>query len=401
MTFTMRRICSFIATLALMASPVYAQEAASRAEEEARLQAEKARVARPETMSWVERKILEIEAGGGFGAPRGLMVTFGDIKSGSGVAPGIQYGKLFNNGTIALGKVVYSIRNFKLAHFEVKSPFAGGRVRVGSRARWQDAPTLPFYQLGTPSPKVRADFSETMTEFSANATLRPVRLLRFGGSMGFERFDTGPGDPNKPTIEALFPGIDVPGVNADPDYLHLTASAAIDSRDGAGYSRRGTLVGATLHDYRQQNTGPYSFQRIDGVAEQYIPILHGNWVLFAALRASTTTASDGNEVPFFLMPDIGGGSDLRGYGNYRFRDRHSLVFTAEYRWYAQEFVDMALFYDAGKAVADRGDLDFSGLKSNFGAGLRFHGPQTTVLRFEVARGTEGLRLIISFSPVGG
>lgn len=400
MTFTMPNCHLLLAVFVLAAATgAFAQEPASRAEEQARRQEEKARTAHPGQKNWIERKILDIEAAGGFGAPRGFMATFGDIKSGSGLAPGVAYGKLFNNGTIAQVKGVYSIRNFKLAQFSLAPPpLAGGRLRFGSRVRWQDAPLLAFYALGTPSPKTRADYSETKTEVSASAAFRPVHLLRFGGSIGFERFATGPGASNDRRIETFFAG--VPGLNADPDYLHTSASAAIDSRDADGYSRRGTLLRATLHDYRQQNDGPYSFQRVDGAAEQYLPILRGNWVIYLGLHASTTTADQGHEVPFFLMPYVGG-TDLRGYDNYRFRDRHSMVFTAEYRWYAQEFVDVAVFYDAGKAVANRRDLDWSGLQSDVGAGLRFHGPQTTALRLEVAHGREGFRIIFAFSPVGG
>jgi outer membrane translocation and assembly module TamA len=103
-------------------------------------------------------------------------------------------------------------------------------------------------------------------------------------------------------------------------------------------------------------------------------------------------------VPFFLMPDLGGGADLRGFTSYRFRDRHSILATAEYRWYVQEYVEMAVFYDAGKVVPRKGDLDFSGLKSDVGIGLRFHTPGTTVLRLEAARSNEGLRLIFGFGP---
>ena len=374
------------------------QESATRAQDQARQQAEKASRVRSERQNFIEKRLLEIEKGGGFATPRGFMLTFGDIKSGSGFAPGVAYGHLFNNGTVVQAKAVYSIRNFKLGQLSLGlPPMMGGRLKATSRLRWQDAPALAFYPLGTPSPKLRADYAETKTEASASAVLRPVRFLHFDGSVGFERFDTGPGDSPKPSIEELFTGI--PGLNADPDYVHMSVAAGLDSRDSPGYTRRGTAVGLRLHDYRQQNGDLYSFQRIDGLAEQHVPILGGNWVLYAGLRASTTTADAGQTVPFFLMPDIGG-SDLRGYGNYRFRDRHSLVFTAEYRWYAQEFLDAAIFYDAGKAVADRADLDFSGLKSNVGFGVRFHGPQTTMLRLEIARGTEGLRFIMAFSPVG-
>jgi len=227
-----------------------------------------------------------------------------------------------------------------------------------------------------------------------------VRFVRFGGGVSYEDFDTTPVTLKTPPAEANLDLVFVPGSGADPTYVHSHVSAALDWRDGLGYSRRGSLVSATLHDYHQRNGDGLSFQLVDATAEQYVPILHGNWVFYLGLRASTTSASDGNVVPFFLMPQLGG-NDLRGFSSYRFRDRHSLMFTAEYRWYVQEFVDMAIFYDAGKVTSRRSQLDFDGLKSSVGAGIRFHGPETTAVRLEVAHSREGWRLIFGFSPVGG
>jgi outer membrane protein assembly factor BamA len=327
-------------------------------------------------------------------------VTFGDIKAGSGIALGPVYGRTFANGSVVQAKAAYSIRNFKVAQLFVQAPpMAQGRLIVNGRARWQDAPTLAVYELGTQSPRTRADYAETRTEISGQAFFRPIRLLRFGAGTGFERFDTGPSSGRvRPSVEALFTPQDLPGLGGDPDYLHTHVSAALDSRPGVSFSRSGSYLGATLHDYRERTSGSLSFQRTDATARQIIPILHGNWVIDLALRASVTSADPGEAVPFFLMPSLGGGSALRGYENYRFRDRHSLLFTAEYRWYAQEFLEMALFYDAGKVTARRADLDFDGLKSDFGIGLRLHGPQTTLVRAEVAKGREGLRFILSFNP---
>jgi outer membrane translocation and assembly module TamA len=62
----------------------------------------------------------------------------------------------------------------------------------------------------------------------------------------------------------------------------------------------------------------------------------------------------------------------------------------------QEYVDMAIFYDAGKVASRRSDLDFDGLKSDVGIGIRFHSPRATALRIELARGNEGLRFIFAF-----
>ena len=395
------RSCAARAGLAFLVSfacagPIAAQSADTRAAEIARQQEEKARNAAPPTPHWIEKRLIAIEEAGGFNVPRGFFVTAGDIKQGSGFALGPAYGKTFHNGAIVVGKGVYSIRNFKLAQLFVQGPpMAAGRLIVNGRARWQDAPVLAVYPLGPNSPKTRLNYSEEKTEISGQA-LFSAGVLRLGAGTGFERYETGGSDdsrfPSVTTLSSTF----MPGAGIDPDYLHSHVTAGIDSRAGPGFSRSGTQLLATLHDYQQRDSGPWSFRRIDGIARQMIPILHGNWVIDLSVRASTTDAGDGNQVPFFLMPDLGGSAELRGFSNYRFRDRHSILATAEYRWYAQEYVEMAIFYDAGKTVPRRGDLDFSGLKSDVGIGLRFHTPRATVLRFEAARSTEGLRLIFGF-----
>jgi surface antigen Omp85-like protein len=387
------------AGLVLVSRGARAQDADSRAAELAALQQEKARALTPYKPGVIERELLSIEHAGGFGVAHGLFVTFGDIKRGSGPSIGPAYGRTFASGAVLLAKAVYSIQNAKVAQVSLQAPpLANHRLTIRTRVRWQDVPDVTFHGLSPGARTERAEYAETKTEASVAAAFRPVRVLRFGAGVGLERFETSANVDSTVVGTTLFSG--VPGVNADPRYLHGFGSAAIDSRDGEGYSRHGSLLRATLHDYRQQNDGQYSFQRVDGVAEQYVPILGGNWVLYVGLHGSTTTVDSGESVPFFLMPDLGG-HDLRGFGNYRFQNRHSLLATAEYRWYAQEFLDGAIFYDAGKAVARRADLDFRGLNHSYGAGIRLHGAGTTAMRVEVARSREGTRLIIAFSPVGG
>ena len=395
----MTRLVLTLTLVVACATPILAQEPETRAAAIAKQQDEKAAALKPYTPNAFEKRLLAIERAGGFGLTNGWFVAWGDIKTGSGFALGPVYGKIFDNDAYFQAKAAYSLRNFKLAQVMFTGPpLAGKRVTFGGRARWQDAPTLAFYPIGPRSPKTRSDFSETKTEFSGNVAARPVRFIRLGATVGYEMFETTAPEPRDPSTQTL--PLVTPGAGIDPNYVHSQVIGAIDFRDGLGYSRRGTLLQATLHDYRQQNGSGFDFQRVDGIAEQYIPILHGNWVIFLGLRASTTSVSTGNTVPLFLLPDVGG-RDLRGFVNYRFRDRHSIRFMAEYRWYVQEFVDFAIFYDAGKVASRREDLDFDALKSSVGAGIRFHGPQMTAFRLEVARSNEGIRLIFAFSPVGG
>lgn len=390
----MRRFVPFLLGLLLTwPATVFAQDAGSRAEEDARKQQQKAASLSTYKANFIERRILEIEREGGLGHRTGPFLTFGDIKRGSGLAGGPAFGWVRPNGTKLVAKAGWSINNYKLLQLSGHSPpLMHERLLISGRARWQDAPGVRLFPIGTDSPNVRADYAETKREVSAQAIFKPVRVLRFGGGVSFEGYDTGS------THSSSAPDFPVPGFGVDPSYVHSHASAAIDFRDGDSYSRHGTLLHATFHDYHQDGDS-FSFQRFDGDVEQYVPILHGNWVIFLGLHASTTSTSTGQTVPFFLMPDLGGGRDLRGFTDYRFRDLHSINMTAEYRWYAQEYLDAAIFYDAGKVVPDRGSLDFSNLKSSVGAGVRLHTPQTTMLRVEVAKSKEGMRILFAFSPV--
>jgi outer membrane protein assembly factor BamA len=113
---------------------------------------------------------------------------------------------------------------------------------------------------------------------------------------------------------------------------------------------------------------------------------------------SVTDTDGGNVVPYFLMPDLGGSSELRGYPSWRFRDRHRLLLSGEYRWTPGRFVDMALFVDAGKVTDRRADLDLDDLRTSYGIGIRFHAPAATILRAELARTREGSALVLGFGP---
>ncbi len=330
--------------------------------------------------------------------PHGFVAAFGDIKRGSGFAPGAGYAHPFSGGGVVVLKGAYSINNYKMVQMAAQSaPLAGRQLIVRGRARWQDAPSVRLYALGSDSPDFRTGYAETKTEVSGEAAWTPVRFLRFRTGVGLEQFDTGLAHGADPAGALLFAGM--PGAGVDPRYLHGQASAAFDSRDNPGYSRHGSLLSATLHDFHQTTGGPYSFRRADIGGEQYIPIVPNHSAVFLSVHVATTMVGSDHVVPFFLLPDLGG-HDLRGFSDYRFRDRHSINWTAEYRWFALEFLDAAIFYDAGKTAATRSSIDFSGLESSVGAGVRLHSTKSTFVRLELARSSEGFRFIIAFSPVG-
>ena len=154
-----------------------------------------------------------------------------------------------------------------------------------------------------------------------------------------------------------------------------------------------------IADYRDQDTDLFDFRQLEVDLQQYVPWFHRYRVL--ALRASAviTDVDAGQAVPFYYMPTLGGGERLRGFRERRFRDRNSVLFTAEYRWEAWWALDMALFGEAGKVVFDRSDLDLSDLEAAYGLGFRFHSTDALALRLDLAFSREGFIPLLRYSHV--
>jgi hypothetical protein len=195
-------------------------------------------------------------------------------------------------------------------------------------------------------------------------------------------------------VDDVFTPVTAPGLGVNPQYVHTFTSAAFDWRPGLEYARRGGLYGIAHHTYSDRD-GTFSFSRFDAEAVQHIPVLRENWVFSMRARLETILDDD-DQVPYFMLPSLGSGSTLRGYSSWRFRDRHSMLLSGEWRWIPNRMaMDMALFYDAGM-VAPRFDaITLQKFKSDVGIGIRLHAPAKTVLRVELAKGTEGMRVVFS------
>jgi len=243
----------------------------------------------------------------------------------------------------------------------------------------------------------RTNYAFEQPHASALFTIWPARkLLKLGAGVEWSRWSMKPGQGLSPSIETVYSPATLPGVGSETRYLHSQGTVGFDWRTASNYARRGGFYGVTLHDY-QDNDEVFGFRQLEYEVIQHFPILREAWVISLRGRAQTATSKDGQEIPFFMLPSLGGGSTLRGYSSWRFRDRHSLLLQAEWRIMANRFMDSAVFYDAGKVAARKSDLDLKGLKSDFGFGVRFHSPSATALRIELAKSREGLALVFSSS----
>jgi outer membrane protein assembly factor BamA len=136
----------------------------------------------------------------------------------------------------------------------------------------------------------------------------------------------------------------------------------------------------------------FSFTRYEAEGAHFLPLGDSRVViaLHGWLVASDT--GEGQIVPFYLQPSLGGHNTLRSYPDYRFHDRNLAVINAEGRVAMMAHVDAAVFFDAGNVAPRFGDLTLD--KRSYGAGVRLHTRRQTFARLDVARGAEGWRIVL-------
>jgi hypothetical protein len=387
-----------------MRLPAFAQqppglpEATTREGAIEQAQAEKSKDLRPYEVTGFERLMAKAESIL-TGSVRKWHPYFQNAYSGGGFAFGAGYAQYVSPYSVLDMRGSYTISGYKRAEAEFLSPrLFQRRGKLSVVGGWREATQVAFYGLGTDTTDARRlnyDFQQPYA--SALLTLKPTReFLTLQGGVELTQWKQRPGQGVAPSVDTVFTPATLPGLGATVNYLHTQGAVGFDWRTSPGYSRRGGYYGVAVHDYNDRD-GVFGFRQFDYDLIQHFPILREAWVISLHALATTTMRKDGEDIPFFMLPTLGSGDTLRGYSSFRFRDRNSLLLQAEWRIMANRFFDSAIFYDAGKVTAHTRDLDLNDLKSDYGFGLRFHGPFATPLRVELARSTEGLRLVIATS----
>jgi surface antigen Omp85-like protein len=330
---------------------------------------------------------------------------FQNAYSGGGLALGLGYMRHVSPYSTIDVRGSYSIRSYKLAEVEFVSPrLFRRRAGLSLLGAWRDAPEVGFYAVGSdPSSSAHLSYGFEESRGSGLLTVWPTRrLLMLRGGAELSRWDLKSGSGRLPSIDTLFTPATLSGLGQTTTYVHTQATVGLDSRKAfdwmtsPGYARRGGFYGVTAHDFADQDSR-FGFRQVDYEAVQHVPILRETWVVSLRGRAETAWGKNDQQVPFYLLPSLGGSSSLRGFPSWRFRGRNSLLLQGEWRILVNRGFETALFYDAGKVAERVSDLDLDGLHSDYGFGARFHALHATFLRAEVAHSPEGYRFVFATS----
>lgn len=394
-----------IALLGLVAGVVSAAAQTRTAEIEA-ARDEKTVQLRPETVSSLERVLLEVKRRKAIerltAGYNGLRVKLGGMATGSGFAAGPEFFREdFNEGRIRVdASALISTRAWQKYQAGVAAPhLAGDRLYLGVEAVRRDYRSLQYYGTGPDSSRgARTAYRLEDTTLEGTAAVRPARYVRLGGSLG--GLWTGIGAGRRDDLAStgtVFNESSAPGLVRQANFLLSSVFGQIDYRDDPLGPKSGGNYVSEYAWYRDQSLGAFSFRRWDIDVQQYIPFFNKSRRLALRARMTATDRVSGNRVPFYLQPYLGGPDDLRGFRPFRFTDRNAVVYNAEYRWEVFSGLDGALFCDAGKVMPYLGRLGMADLEVSPGFGLRFNARNRTFMRLDVGFSHEGTNVWLKFN----
>jgi len=340
--------------------------------------------------------------GGDDTVPRdGLYPDF-DIVTGAGwISAGPGYRRhVWNGHALVDASAAMSWRAYKEAKARFELPaLAHDHLTVGAQARWQDYTQVNYFGRGPDAlHEQRSEYRLQDTDVLGYGIVRPHAGLSVSGRFGWLKqptlsSPTGPFDRDYPNALVQFAG--EPGVADPTSYLHGDVAVTADSRNYPGHPTRGGFYRAAAGFYSDRNLDRYSFRRYEAEGLQMLPVATEKWLVALHGWGVFSDTAAGNDVPFYLLPSLGGDRTLRGYDNFRFHDRNLLLASVESRWALFRQVDAALFAEAGNVAARAGDLNFD--KTSYGAGVRVHTRTATIGRLDVGHSQEGWQVYVALN----
>jgi hypothetical protein len=332
---------------------------------------------------------------------RGLYAKFGGVAPGGGwaVGPGYRYEGLAGGALDADVFARMSWKRYWQVEGRLRMPrLNGGRTTIGVFGRLRDMPQEDFYGFGPDSSRDdRVNFALREGAAGGFADHRIGDALTLHAGAEFVQPSTRAGrDRNYPSIEQRFDTAALPGFADQPDFVVVRGGATFDRTDEPGNPRRGPQHHVQFARWTSRGGAPSTFNAVTADLRQYIPFFNETHVITLRGALWHTAPEDGAEVPLYYQPVLGGGRALRGYREFRFRDRSAVLLQAEYRYQLFSGADGVVFYEAG--AVGRSLSDLGSLKTDYGVGLRFGAGEGVFMRIEGAFGTpESPRFYVKFS----
>lgn len=282
------------------------------------------------------------------------------------------------------GSVIYTLNNQAKININPRLYFLHNKMYVTGNVNLRHYPDH-FYGIGNKQPV--DDMLYTAQTFAINA--QPFYLFNEHLMLGMYVGVRGERLLLSDSVAGLRPYVRETYGDAgwDPYFMWgLGVQFAYDSRDNGFYPQKfAHFLKFSCVTYQQALGSAYSLTSFTLDFRQYIPTWLGQvfaWQVYYDMRL-------GKEVPFQMLPTLGGSDQIRGFRERKYTDNTMFMVQAEYRIPIWARLKAAVFCSVGD-VFDVYNPAIHNIKIGYGAGLRFRLNDARVnLRLDIAGNNEG------------
>lgn len=321
-----------------------------------------------------------------------FVIPHASYQQETSLAPGIAYGYYFKSNNISRissisGSAVYTFKNQFLFNITPKIFFNNNKWYLYSNLNLRNYPDY-YFGIGNKSEGTKQAFTSQNISLliqpqyivsnhfliGASLSIRSERLLTdstFEASKTyiFERFGNAGWEPYSQTSLGLV--------------------AAYDNRDNQFYPQNGIFAKSSLTVSKSGWASSYTLQEFNFDFRHYIPLFEAHVFAYQVYFAGIFSK---NNIPFELLPTVGGRDLMRGFRQGMYRENLLMLFQAEYRMPVYKRLKAAVFCSAGD-VMNSSNYNIDKLKLSYGAGLRYRLNDARVhLRLDFAKNNYGDKL---------
>jgi outer membrane protein assembly factor BamA len=319
-------------------------------------------------------------------------ITWNEIRGVTGTFRYFLYANAFERLELIASYSEKIDREFK-AQYKNLDVF-GGRFHVDVQLLHERVSSVRFFGIGPTSKKENESNMTLGTTggyfiFGVNIT----RTMRLSLGETFQEFEVSRGGvPDLPFTGDLFP--DLPGVKGAT--IHAQRIALIhDSRDSQTTPTEGLYVSAFAEASTELLGSDADYLKAGADAIWLKPFFDRRIVFVA--RGLFEGTSGGSDVPFEVLPTLGGVDTLRGFGENRFYGDALLLFNTEIRakvlrmriFGVDAEFEIAPFVDIGKVFNSAAQFMDTKFEVTPGLGFRGLAPPSVVGHIEFAYSREG------------
>lgn len=270
--------------------------------------------------------------------------------------------------------VIYTLKNQIIGVANKENYFFKERLHLYERLEVTKYPDV-FYGLGNDNPdSLKEDFTSFYTLFDLNAEIAVVDRFFIGLSYNLSYYKMYDKDDTIRTGNNFGEVISTPARLSDGTvpgsdgglYSGLGLFLRYDTRDRYTYPANGNFSTIKLMGYHKYLGSDVNFLQLDLDFRHYLELF--NDVIIAVQFKMEFNFGD---VPFTMMPEVGGAEMLRGYPEGIYRDKNAFFFQTELRLPLYWRFGWVVFFSVGDVFNEFEDLSKDLIKYSGGIGLRF------------------------------